>query len=98
MKGKKQNSGWGTLQSGGRAPPKQGFLFTFVVHRSYIGWSFIFFSLQRGYKSRLRFEQEGSFLKVGTKGRFKNGKQFSTAYTLVDQRNDTQKFKTKEEP
>ena len=30
MKGKKQNSGWGTLQSGGRAPPKQGFLFTFV--------------------------------------------------------------------
>ena len=30
MKGKKQNSGWGTLQSGGRAPPKQGFVFTFV--------------------------------------------------------------------
>lgn len=40
MKGKKQDSknakggllanGWGTLQSGGSAPPKWGFLFTFV--------------------------------------------------------------------
>lgn len=40
MKGKKQDSknakggllgnGWGTLQSGGNAPPEQGFLFTFV--------------------------------------------------------------------
>lgn len=47
MIGKKQNSknakgdllanGWGTLQSGGSAPPKQGFLFIFVVHRSYVG-------------------------------------------------------------
>ena len=40
MKGKKQDSknakggllanGWGTLQSGGSAPPKRGFLFTSV--------------------------------------------------------------------
>ena len=40
MKGKKQDgknakggllaNGWGTLQSGGSAPPKRGFLFTFV--------------------------------------------------------------------
>ena len=45
MKGKKQNSenakgdllanGWGTLQSRGSAPPKQGSLFTLVVHKSY---------------------------------------------------------------
>lgn len=78
MKGEKQDSenakgdllinGWGTLQSRGSATPKQGFLFTFVANRSFIGWSFILFSLQRGYKSRLRFEWEGSFLKVGKMG------------------------------
>ena len=107
MIGKKQNSknakgdllanGWGTLHSGGSAPPKPGFLFIFVVHRSYVGWRFILFSALRGYKSRLRFEWKGSFLKVGKTGRLINGKQFSTVYTLVDQRNDNKMFKTKEE-
>lgn len=80
------------------APPKQGFLFNFVVHRSYVGWRFTLFSAQRGYKSRQRFEWEGSFLKVGKTGQLTNGKHFSTVYTLIDQRNDTETFKTREEP
>ena len=39
----------------------------------------------------------GSFLKVGKMGPLTNGKQFSTVYNLVNQRNVNKMFNTKEE-
>lgn len=54
------------------------------------GWG----TLQSGVALHLN---RGSFLTVGKMGSLRNGKQFSTVYNLVNQRNVNKMFTTKEE-